>query len=702
VGKVLPKEEKVIVLFIGRPKGNIKRNFIAVFICTVLLFWGPLFARQEEEKKDKAVTLPDVEVVVTGAKQAQTVGSVTQKIDVVNREELDKNISANRNVAEALKHEPGASVSVLSRNDANWGTYGGIGPKYCTYMLQGLPVDAFIDPMSLDLEAVQRIEVLRGPASVLYPNYLSQDFAGGQSPLAGTVNLILKDRIQRRQTRVSTAYGSYNTLNGQFYHQGNIHHIHFFAGAGYEMSDYADYGSENSWLNMQDDPEYRKSKLFAGVTFLMGEKENQRLSLFVNKAFHRGDAGRVYRGFDHNYLTVNAGYFADLSRRINLNMSLGLRQYDRQWQDSYFEEVDHLLSNNGVYQNILPADIALTIRHGDDHLLTMGADYQGADYYTWSDPLLGYRLYGNKSFAWQAGFYAQEELRFGSFVVRGGLRYAYIQNKIDFINGAAPGEKDAGWNKLLWSAGFRYSFSSAVAMFANAGSSFITPGLKSVGGTIGLLDRGVAGRHGQLPNPELKPEAGLGMDVGFDVFLTDRLFVGARGFFITVNDAIVENVVSQNPSQTQSVNAGKSQSLGGEIEIKHRLNEVVRWFANCTFIDTRIENSFDPDQDGADVPFAPSTIVNVGLDITTSFGLSVSPTLNYNTGYYDSSSLSNRRKFTTGVILNLYLSQVLAIGNSHQLEWFAQLINLTDNRFDMPWQFRNLGFSVMSGIRATF
>jgi hypothetical protein len=29
------------------------------------------------------------------------------------------------------------------------GTYGGIGPKYSTMMVNGLPVDAFVDPMTL-------------------------------------------------------------------------------------------------------------------------------------------------------------------------------------------------------------------------------------------------------------------------------------------------------------------------------------------------------------------------------------------------------------------------------------------------------------------------------------------------------------------------------------------------------------------------
>jgi outer membrane receptor for ferrienterochelin and colicin len=84
------------------------------------------------------------EVVVTASKTLQNKGNVTQKIDVISFRELKGIISSNRNVAEAIQYLPGNAVSVLSRNDANWGTYGGVGPKYSTYMLQGLPIDALL------------------------------------------------------------------------------------------------------------------------------------------------------------------------------------------------------------------------------------------------------------------------------------------------------------------------------------------------------------------------------------------------------------------------------------------------------------------------------------------------------------------------------------------------------------------------------
>jgi len=671
-------------------------------LCLAPLFSDGGTEEAKKKKRQKPVEAGEVHVVVTASRLPREVGNVTQKIDVVDREELDRVVSANRNVAEALAAKPGAAVSVLSRNDANWGTYSGIGPKYCTYMLQGLPVDAFIEPMSLNLAAIARIEVQRGPASILYPNFLSQDFAGAQSPLAGTVNLILKERVERPLTEISTAYGSYNTLNGRFYHQNRAGGVHLMAGAFYEMSDYADYGSEGSWLNMKDNPEYRKGNLFAGATLFAGRDERHKVTLFVNRTSHLGDAGRLYRGFDHLYTTINAGYHLKLNERLDLQAHLGVRRYDRGWQDSSYDDaarVDRLQSENGAFQNIVPANITLSWGHGRSHLLSIGADVQAADYHTWSDPLLGYRQYGNKATALLAGLFVQEELRFDPLILRGGLRFSHSENNIDFINGGEPGERTMSWDVLLWSLGTRWTIAPQVAAYANAGNSFITPGLKSVGGTIALSDLGVPERHGQLPNPDLRPESGLGLDAGLDLFPRGDLSFNLRGFAIVVDDAIVENVVSENPSQTQSVNAGRSSSLGLEMEVRYAMGRGLSWFANLTWLNTEIENPLDADQDGAAIPFAPEWIANLGFDLATSSGLVVRPHLNVTSGYFDSTSLSGRREFTPGAVVNLFVSQRVVQGEAFTLECFGHFVNLTDNRFEMPWQFQNLGFSFMLGIR---
>jgi iron complex outermembrane recepter protein len=105
-------------------------------------------------------------IVLTASKLPQTKRNVTQKVDIITQKTLDQIVLENRNIAEALQYEPGIFVNVLSRNDANWGSYGGLGPKYNTYLLDGLPIDSFVDPMALDPWALARIETQKGPASV--------------------------------------------------------------------------------------------------------------------------------------------------------------------------------------------------------------------------------------------------------------------------------------------------------------------------------------------------------------------------------------------------------------------------------------------------------------------------------------------------------------------------------------------------------
>ena len=667
---------------------------ILILILTTLFVRTSLLGQEQEAKIYQSSP-----VVITASRQPESPGNVTQKIDVVSDSTIKALVLPNRNIAEAIQSQPGSSVNALSRNDANWGTYGGIGPKYSTYMLQGLPIDAFIDPMALDLSAIERIEVQRGPSSVLYSNYLSQDFAGNQSPLSGTVNLIVKERIENQQTQAVTSLGSYRTLNGQIYHQDKVKNLNYFAGASYEKSDYTNYGTPNSWLDMTKDPQYEKTKLYGGATLFFGENENQKVIVFANETHHVGDAGRIYRGYDNDYGMLNAGYSISLNDKINLQTHFGVRTYDRTWQESTTTLPDTLQSNNGVYQKIVPVDIVLNIQHGENNNLTVGADYQDAYYQTWSDPLKGYRTYGNVSRAKQAGIFSQEEYRFSSMTIRAGLRYSFMENKIDLIDGGLPGLRSQDWNSFIWSMGLRYRLNDQISLYANGGNSFVPPGLKSVGGTINLSDRGVVGKNGQLPNPDLKPESGTGLDLGTDINLPSDVTVGLRGFTTIVQDAIIDNAVSSTPSQTQSINAGKSTSTGIEIEVSQHLNSAIRWFVNYTYLSTKIENSKNADQDGTNVPFAPDNIANLGVDITLLGDLQLHPSVNYGGTYYDSNSKSGRGSYMQGSVVNLTASKTLAKGSSYATELFIQLYNITDNRFVMPWGFQNPGFSASGGLR---
>lgn len=670
-------------------------NFVIAFLLS-LLFSAVAFANQPADKPYKLE-----EFVVTESKIPQSEENITQRVDVISEEEMDKIILSNRNLAEIFKYSPGTFINVLSRNDANWGSYGGLGPKYSVYLLDGLPIDSFVDLMSLDIFALNRAEVHRGPASVMYSNYLSMDFAGSQSPLSGITNLILKEKVDVALTRVLLGYGKYNTLLGKLYHQGNKGNFHYFLGASYEQSDYTNYGTTPSWLNMIDDPDYKKLKIYFKTTYYI-EPDKQKISLFAHHTNHSGDVGRPNRDYKHSYDTMNFTYSNQLTPHLNAQLKIGYRQYDRKWEEDNFPNLA-LRSEDGVKQHIIPADITFNYRHLGQSLLTFGVDYQYATYKTTSeDAFTGIKVTGNDASARNFGFFIQEKLVLDNFVLRVGGRYNNTKNKYDLLSGVRPEITDKSWDRFLWGAGVRYNLTEAISIYSNVGTSFIAPSAKSVGGTLRMEDKGIPGKHGQLPNPGLKPEKGIGYDIGIGYFITPDMELGFRVFSNEVDDAIVENRVSLDPSQSQSVNAGKARSRGFELQVNHVLNKNLTWFANYTYIDTKVTNNIDPSHNNSDVPFVPQYIFNIGLTANLPYDITISPYLNAIGKYYDTTAKGDRKKFGPYETLNIKAQKLLHKTQNYRANLNIELSNITDRKYEMPWQFKETGFNAFAGIELIF
>jgi iron complex outermembrane receptor protein len=216
-----------------------------------------------------------------------------------------------------------------------------------------------------------------------------------------------------------------------------------------------------------------------------------------------------------------------------------------------------------------------------------------------------------------------------------------------------------------------------------------------VGGTLALDDFGVPGRNGQLPNPGLEPESGLGTDLGLDLLPVPTGRLGIRSFWNRIDDVIVDNVVSQDPSQTRSVNAGEATSYGVEVAFDHALTRTISWFVNATSTHTEIANPFDPDQNGAEIPFVPDWMVNVGATFQLQHGFVVSPYLRAVGTYYDSTSRAGRSEFGDYVIPAVRAQAVVDAGAGAELHIALDLNNILDDRYEMPWQFQDPGFNAL-------
>jgi iron complex outermembrane recepter protein len=674
---------------------------------------GPASARQPAPRELPAI-------VVTDSKLEQPQATATQSVRILYADEMAERPEIQRNLSELLRFEPGAFVLPLSRNDANWGSYGGLGPKYNVHLLDGVPVDSFVDDMSLDAWAIDRVESHRGPASIMYSNYLSADFAGNQSPLAGVTNFVLRDRIASAATRLQVGAGSYQTLAGRLYHQDRAGNLHYFFGASYERSSYTGYGTPHSWLDTIQDPKYLKTRIYAKATYFFG-RDDHKLSLFAQHTSHSGDLGRPNRDFDHAYDTVNAAYGNQVNSWLHAQLKAGLRSYDRKWGEDNYNSSNPapaanqfaLREHGGVRQWILPADLTFSLRQWDFGTITAGVDGQYATYKTYAQPqsyavvdALGnpipspYNVTQNKASAWSSGLFLQDKLTLGKLVARAGLRWAYLSNSYDLISGAAPGLANQSWNRFLWSTGVRYNALAELSVYANAGSSFTPPAAKSVAGTLLASDAGVAGKNGQLPSSGLKPETGISVDLGADIHALPALTFGVRGFFSQVSDAIVDNNVSvdASTSQSQSVNAGKARSAGVEFSAEHYWAGGLSSFANFTYTNTKIANDLDPDQDGANITFVPNWMANLGFTAELPYGFRISPFVNGVGKFYDSTSKSGRKAFGDFVIVSLRLQKTF-VAQAYQVDVSAALNNLTNKKYDQPWNFRDPGFNGMGYVQ---
>ena len=669
---------------------------------SLFLFGVPVVA---DDEADEADVYEMGEMVITGSKLPQTPGNVTQKISIITADEMSSFVLGNGNLAEVLSYSPGNFSNVLSRNDANWGSSGGLAHTYKGYMLDGLPIDSFVDLQSLDSWAFQRVEDQRGSASVLYPTYLAMDFAGNQSPLAGTANFILKERVESTRTSASAYYGSYNTIGGRFFHQRAAGNLHLFFGGHHEDSDYTYYGTfddqgePNSWLNMDDDPEYEKTKMYMRGTYFLNDS-GQRASLYAHRTWHTGDAGRINRDFGHIYTTLNAGYTNPISDKATLQAKVGYRDYVRRWEeDGIWEDPPsrELRSEDGVDQSVIPADLSLSIITREADVLTVGTDYQLASYETSRET--GETSPGNDATATALGFYAQEEFRLNALILRAGARYNIISHDIDLLQGAPPNETSNSWNKVLYSAGARYNQSDELSVFANIGTSFKAPSLKSVGGTVPP-----DGKGGHLPNPDIKPESGTSLDVGANFRPMEGVQVGVRGFNILIDDQIVQRVVpvaEDDPAQSQDINAGNTTTNGVELEVTHRLDETVEWFANYTYTNAEVKEHLDENQVGAKINFVPQNAIGAGVHLTFSQGLRATVTLQSYSGIYQ--DINRDAEPLDGYILvNARLEQRVRTQDGYDLNLYLEPYNITNQTFEMPWGFQDPGLSVNGGLMVSF
>ncbi|QWE29218.1 TonB-dependent receptor [Polynucleobacter sp. AM-7D1] len=224
-------------------------------------------------------------VIVSGSRFEENLNEVPANVQVMTREEIAESTSTN--IPDILSQIGGLNIRSTAGGQLNLGAtvdMGGYGPtaKDTTLILvdgQRInPIDSSgISWESIPLDSINRIEILRGGASVQY----------GNGALGGVINIITNGG-SKTLNQASTSYGSFNTLVNNAIFRNTIDQTTV------QLS--ANTSNTNGWRQNSAANAYS----FDGkVTQSLGGKDNVYADLFYsysNQQMPGGTLGQVGQG----------------------------------------------------------------------------------------------------------------------------------------------------------------------------------------------------------------------------------------------------------------------------------------------------------------------------------------------------------------------------------------------------------------------
>ncbi len=210
----------------------------------VIIFQAGQIHGQETNTNITAI-LP--EIVVSAAKIEQPAAQVGASVTVISSEDIEK--QSGRTVADLLKNVPGITFYEVGGRGGIADVYlRGSKPGDTLVLLDGAPLN---DPMmtdesfnfaNLNLDNVERIEIIRGPHSALY----------GSEAMGGVINIITKKGKKDFDFFLDSGAGSFNTFKIGTGAEGRTEYSDFSISVSHEKSD----GFSQAYLtNTTQDPE---------------------------------------------------------------------------------------------------------------------------------------------------------------------------------------------------------------------------------------------------------------------------------------------------------------------------------------------------------------------------------------------------------------------------------------------------------------
>ena len=204
-----------------------KRKRMAVLLLTMLI--SPLTATAQTTRDDGGSPAALPEVVVTGTRTAEEIQKVPASISVITAADIQR--SSAKTAVDLLRREEGVVVRDLLGNgkaaQVDLRGFGETASSNTLVLVDGRRTNEIdlsgVDWAQIPVEQIERIEVVRGPGSVLY----------GDNAVAGVINIITKSPSGKFNAGGGITLGSYDR-----------HRVDAHAGGGYDKMAVSFYGSQ--------------------------------------------------------------------------------------------------------------------------------------------------------------------------------------------------------------------------------------------------------------------------------------------------------------------------------------------------------------------------------------------------------------------------------------------------------------------------
>jgi len=499
-------------------------------VALALSFFAPVLPLQAQSSSD-TTRLPST--VVTATRLATPADAQTAAVTVLDGNTL--RAEGVTHVGDAIRRVPGIAMARSSSFGSQHALFlRGGQSNYVRVLVDGVPVNepgGVLDLGRITLDDVERIEVVRGPASVLY----------GSEAVTGVIQIFTRTGAGATRVRSEVGGGSYGALRGSLGGSGGS--------ARYGWSLQGDRHASSGILPFNND--YRNDGVSGSLVFTPNAATDVKLTTRYNTSMYQyptaGDGSIVDRNAErteHRLMVgLDAGrrWFDRLESRVQLS-ALDLLPRTNDGPDNAGDTLGFygFFAEGTVKRRVI--DTRTTARLGEAQFVTLGGEWARDTERSSSVSLSQFGEFPN-------AFRAARENRALYAQLHGG------RGPVTYTAGGRLDENSAFGQFQTMRVGAAWRILAPLRVRASAGSAFKAPSFFenfASGFTVG--------------NADLRPEQARSADLGVELSLPRGASVQVTGFTQRFRDMIQYTGAPPVAGDPNYYNIARANAGGVEFE----------------------------------------------------------------------------------------------------------------------------------------